>query len=299
MEQRAGVRSPWPSRRWVLWVLPALAVTALFTIYPIVESLRLSFHSWQGFGAEEFVGLANYQRLLADGVAHRALWNTFLFAVLTTLGTVVIGAAIALAIDRRVLIASVFKRLVFLPVILPVVFTGLVWVYGMDANFGWVNETLGFIHPSLQRAWLSDPGLVMYSIIAVTILQYSGFPMIIILAALQDIPAEIHEAATLDGVSEIQRARHVSLPLVRDVIATIVLLQLLFGFNVFDQVFVMTRGGPGSASEVMSYYVFRQAFDLQRFGLGAAAAVVTSVVVVAVAMIYLTAFRSRRISRAG
>lgn len=279
--------------------MPAVAVTALFTIYPIVESVRLSLHTWRGFGEQEFVGLANYQRLLADSVAHQALWNTFLFATLTTVGTVAIGAAIALAIDRRVYLASIFKRVVFLPVILPVVFTGLVWVYGMDANFGWVNELLGALHPALQRAWLSEPGLVMYSIIGVTILQYTGFPMIIILAALQDIPGEIHEAATLDGVSEIQRARYVSLPLVRDVIATIVLLQLLFGFKVFDQVFVMTRGGPGSASEVMSYYVFRQAFDLQRFGQGAAAAVVTSVVVVVAAMLYLTVFRSRRISRAG
>lgn len=274
-------------------------MTALFTIYPVVESIRLSLYAWRGYGAQEFVGLANYERLLADTVANRALWNTFLFAGLTTVGTVLVGGAIALAIDRRVLLSPIFKNVVFLPVILPVVFTGLVWVYGMDANFGWLNEVLGAIHPAFQRAWLSEPGLVMYSIIGVTILQFTGFPMIIILAALQDIPRDIHEAATLDGVSGLQRARHISLPLVSDVIATIVLLQLMFGFKVFEQVFVMTRGGPGSASEVMSFYVFRQAFDLQRFGLGAAAAVITSLVVIIVSMLYLTVFRARRISRAG
>jgi len=216
LSRRDSGPSPRSGHRWTLWIVPAVVVTALFTIYPILESIRLSFYSWKGFGAQRFVGLANYQRLLDDEVALRALWNTVLFAVLTTAGTVVLGAIIAIAIDRRVFLASAFKRLVFLPVILPVVFTGLVWVYAMDANFGWVNQLLRTISPALEQAWLSDPGLVMLTIIATTILQYTGFPMIIILAALQDIPRDVHEAATLDGVSESQRAVHVSLPLVRE-----------------------------------------------------------------------------------
>lgn len=264
-----------------------------------MEAVRLSFFSWQGFGDQEFVGTANYQTLFSDEVAHLALWNTFLFASLTAIGTVIVGGAVALALNRRVRFSPFFKNVIFLPVILPVVFTGLVWLYGMDANFGWLNQLLAFISPSLQQAWLANPSLVMPSVIGMTILQFAGFPMVIILAALDDVPLEVHDAATLDGVTELQRVRYITLPIIRDVILTILLLQLLYGFKVFDQIFVMTGGGPGRVSEVMSTYVHRQAFSLQRFGLGSAAAVGTSIVVISVSLIYQAIFRTRRMSRAG
>lgn len=286
-------------RRWYLWAIPALALTLFFTLYPTFEAVRLSFFSWQGFGEQVYIGTENYQTLATDSVAVLAFWNTFLFATLTALGTVVVGGAIALALNRRIKLSGFFKNVVFLPVILPVVFTGLVWLYGMDANFGWLNELLGMISPELQQAWLSNPSLVMPSIIGMTILQFAGFPMIVILAALDDVPHEVQEAATIDGVTELQRVRYITLPMIRDVIITILLLQLLYGFKVFDQVFVMTGGGPGRVSEVMSTYVHRQAFALQEFGLGAAAAVVTSIIVVALSMIYQSVFGTRRMSRAG
>jgi raffinose/stachyose/melibiose transport system permease protein len=187
---------------------------------------------------------------------------------------------------------------IFLPVVLPIVFTGLVWVYGLDTDLGAVNTLLDSIHPGLGQPWLSDPSHVMWTIELVTILQFAGLPMIIILAALEDVPKEILEAAALDGAYALRRARDISLPLVRDVILTMLLLQLMYGFKVFDQVFVMTGGGPGNASEVMSTYVYRQAFTLQHFGLGAAGAVVTCVVVIAVSMAYVTVFRGGRIARA-
>ncbi len=288
-----------PSRRWVVWLLPAVVLTLFFTLYPVFEAVRLSFFSWRGFGDQTFVGADNYAELLGDPVGRTALWNTLLFAVLTAVGTVVVGGAVAIALDRHIPMSSFFKNVIFLPVILPVVFTGLVWVYGMDANFGWLNQMLGAISPRLQQAWLSDPDIAMYSIIGMTILQFAGFPMVVIMAALGDVSREVHEAATVDGVSELQRVRYVTLPIIKDVILTILLLQLLYGFKVFDQVFVMTGGGPGRATEVMSTYVHRQAFTLQQFGLGAAAGVVTSVVVVALSMTYQSVFGTRRMSRAG
>jgi ABC-type sugar transport system permease subunit len=288
-----------PGRRWVVWLLPAVALTLFFTLYPVFEAVRLSFFSWRGFGDQRFIGFDNYAELLGDPVGRTALWNTMLFAVLTAVGTVVVGGAVAIALDRHIPMSTFFKNVIFLPVILPVVFTGLVWVYGMDANFGWLNRMLGAISPQLQQAWLADPDIAMYSIIGMTILQFAGFPMMVIMAALGDVTREVHEAATVDGVTELQRVRYVTLPIIKDVILTILLLQLLYGFKVFDQVFVMTRGGPGRATEVMSTYVQRQAFTLQQFGLGAAAGVVTSIVVVALSMIYQSLSGTRRMSRAG
>jgi raffinose/stachyose/melibiose transport system permease protein len=283
---------------WWLWLLPATALTALFTLYPAIGSVRLSFYDWAGTGPQHYTGLANYRTLIHDGVFHNALVNTILFAVVTAVGTVGLGTMLALYIHRRLPLAGIFKALIFLPVVLPIVFTGLVWQYGLDTDLGWVNSSLDSIHQGLGQGWLSNPSLVMWTIELVTILQFSGLPMIIILAALQDVPKEVEEAAMLDGAYSLRRARDISLPLVRDVILTMVLLQLMYGFKVFDQVFVMTGGGPGNSSEVMSTYVYRQAFTLQHFGLGAAAAVVTSVLVIVVSMAYLSVFRARSISRA-
>src|SRR3954452_8247119 len=238
-------------RAWWLWLLPAAALTALFTVYPAIASVRLSLYDWAGYGAKTYTGAENYRTLWDDGVFHTALWNTFLFAFGTAIGTVAVGTAIALYLNRRGPLSASLKAVTFLPVILPIVFTGLVWVFGLDTDLGWINTTLDSIHRGWGQGWLSNPSLVMGTIIVKTILQFSGLPMIIVLAALEDVPREVNEAAILDGAYGIRRARDISLPLVRDVILTITLLQIMFGFKVFDQVFVMTNGGPGRSSEVL------------------------------------------------
>ncbi len=283
------------SVRWLAWLLPAAALTAVFTVYPGIAAARLSLYSYAGYGDETWVGLRNYKVLFADPTFRSSLWHTVQFAVVTAVGTVVVGTLIAVHLNRQNRYSRFIKAMVFLPVILPVVFTGLVWVFGLDANFGWVNSLLENLHAGWGQAWLSNPSLVMWTVEFVTVLQFSGLPMIIVLAALQDVPAEVQEAASLDGVSAFQRLRYITLPLVKDVILTVLLLQVMYGFKVFDQVFVMTRGGPGHASEVTSTYVYREAFQLQHFGLGAAGAVVTCLVVVLVSMAYLSVFRPGRI----
>jgi raffinose/stachyose/melibiose transport system permease protein len=285
-------------RRWWLWLLPAAGLTLLFTVYPAFGSVRLSLYDWAGYGPKTYTGGANYRDLWHDGTFHTALWNTITFAFVTAIGTVAIGTALALYISRRGPLSRTLKALIFMPVILPIVFTGLVWVFGLDTDFGWVNNVLDSIHRGWGQGWLSNPSLVMWTIDVTTILQFTGLPMIIVLAALEDLPKEVDEAAMLDGAYGLRRARDISLPLVRDVILTITLLQIMYGFKIFDQVFVMTNGGPGRSSEVLSTYVYREAFVLQHFGLGAAGAVVTCVVVVVVSMVYLSIFRTGKIGRA-
>ena len=270
---RSHARRP---RNWILYSIPALALSFLFVAYPTIESVRLSFFDWPGFGEAEFIGFENYVTFAQDALARRALWNTIVFAVATAVGTVAIGTIIALAIDRRIPAASTFRFLIFLPVFIPVVFTARVWLFGLDPTFGWANEILGVIHPALDRPWLGDPTTAFWAVIAVSVLQYVGFPMIIVLAALQDIPPEIGDAAMIDGASPTQTVVYVTLPLIRDVLATIFLLQLIFGFLSFDQVFIMTGGGPGNATEIMSTFVYQKAFIANKFGYAATAGVVTA-----------------------
>ena len=282
-----------------MFSLPAVSLSAFLLLYPFLDSARISLLEWTGAGQGTFVGFDNYSDLARDAVARLAIRNTVLYSIGMTIGTVGIGGAFALAIDRRIPGSSIFKFLIFLPVLLPIVFTSLVWAFFLDGNFGGINDILGWIHPSLPRPWLGDPSTVNFMIILVSVLQFAGFPMVILIAALRDIPRDIHEAATIDGVSALQRVRHISIPSIRDVIATITLIQFMFGFRVFDQVFVMTRGGPGRLSEVAATFVWREAFVNRRFGYATAQAIVTSLVIAIISMVYLTILRPRRLERAG
>ncbi len=284
---------------WLVFALPAVSLSAFLLLYPFLDSARISLLDWTGAGQGTFVGLDNYSDLARDPIARLAIRNTLVYSIGMTIGTVGIGGAIALAIDRRIPGSSAFKFLIFLPVLLPIVFTSLVWAFFLDGNFGGINDILGWIHPALPRPWLGDPATVNIMIILVSVLQFTGFPMVILIAALRDIPRAIHEAATIDGVSALQRVRHISIPSIRDVIATITLIQFMFGFRVFDQVFVMTRGGPGRLSEVAATFVWREAFVNRRFGYATAQAIVTSLVIAIISMAYLTILRPRRLEQAG
>ena len=284
---------------WVAFALPAVALSAFLLLYPFLDSLRLSLLDWTGVGEGTYIGFDNYSELAGDPNAKLAIRNTLVFAIANAILSVGIGGAIALAIDRRIPGAKAFKFLIFLPVLLPAVFISLVWSVALDGNFGWFNDILGWIHPSLSRGWLGDPTWVLPTITLVSVLQYVGFPMVILLAALEDVPTYIHEAATIDGVTGLQRVRYISIPSIRDVIATIFLVQLMFGFRVFDQVFVMTRGGPGRVSEVAATFVYREGFLNRRFGYATAEAMVTAIVIAVCSMVYVTIIRPRRLEKAG
>jgi ABC-type sugar transport system permease subunit len=279
--------------------LPAVALSAFLLLYPFLDSARVSLLEWTGIGEGTYVGFDNYAELLGDPNAGLALRNTIVFAFANAILSVGIGLAFALAINRRMPGAESFKFLLFVPILLPTVFFSLVWAYALDGNFGWFNDILGWIHPSLPRGWVGDPSWVLPTITLISVLQFTGFPMIILLAALEDVPRDVHEAATLDGVTELQRVRYISIPSIRDVIATIFLLQLMFGFRVFDQVFVMSRGGPGRVSEVAATFVYREAFLNRRFGYATAEAIVIAIVIAVISMIYVTIIRPRRAERAG
>lgn len=283
---------------WFTFVLPGILLSGALLLYPFLDSIRLSFFEWGGVGDKTYVGTDNYNELVRDKNAWMAIRNTTLFAIANAVFTVGIGGGFALAINRKVHGARLLKYLIFLPVLLPAVFISLVWMVALDGNFGWFNDILGWIHPSLPRGWLGEPSWVLPSVMLVSTLQWVGFPMVILLAALDDVLPDIHEAATLDGVNGLQRAWHISIPSIREVISTIFLVQLMFGFRVFDQVFVMTGGGPGRVSEVATTFVYREGFLNRRFGYATSQAVVTAVLIAVVSMVYVSVVRPRSIEKA-
>jgi ABC-type sugar transport system permease subunit len=268
----------------------------VFLALPLFQSLILSLYRWNGISQPVWVGLDNFRHLLTDDkVFILSLKNNIIFSIFTTFGTIILGFLLALAVERRVRGWRIFKVTYFLPVMMASTVVGLLWGRLLDPTFGPLNTLLKALGWAQPPSWLGDPNLVLFSIIAVSIWQYAGFPMIIFLAAIESIPGEIHDAATIDGVNWWQRATRIILPLVMNVVVVIVMLQLIFSFKVFDVVWAMTTGGPGDASSVLGIYLYRTAFTYTQFGYGSAVAVAMFVIIFTLSMLYLRLFQPGRV----
>ena len=271
-----------------VFMLPAVLFIALFILYPMIQSLILPFFRWKGYGELTFVGLKNYQTMFGkDEFFWTALTNSLLFSVLATVGTVSIGFVLAVLIDFKIRFWAAYRFLFFLTVSISVVVTGLLWVKVLDP-FGLLNALLGALGlEHLQRVWLGDVRTAMPAIIATAVWQYSGFTMIFLLAGMQSIDAELYESATIDGASRLRTVFSITIPLLRHVFSVIVMLQLIFSFKVFDQVWVMTQGGPSGATEVLGTHLYKDAFRLVRFGYGSVIASIMFFVAVVFSLIYI------------
>jgi ABC-type sugar transport system permease subunit len=274
------------ARLGIIFLIPAFSLIIIFIAYPLLRSLYLSLFEWNGITHPEFVGLENFKYLLQDASFLNALENTIVLAVTTTAGIVGVGFLLAVAIERRVRGWAVFKFVYFLPVMLSLTVVGMLWGELLDPTYGAVNVFLKFLGMEKPPVWLGDPNLALYAIIGITIWQYTGFAMIVLLAAMENIPPDIHDAATIDGVGSWGRITHIILPLVKPVLAVLVMLQLIFSMKVFDIVWVMTRGGPGEATSVLGVYLYKNAFVYTHFGYSSAIAVVMTVIIFTLSMVY-------------
>lgn len=272
---------------WYLFLAPAVVLLVVFMAYPLLDSLGLSLYRWKGLGPRQFIGINNFQALVQDRFFWAALWHTLVFAVVVTLGTVGIGFLLAMVISRRVWAWRAFRIGYYLPVMLSTVVVGVVWARIYEYNYGLLNSLLRSIGlGSLALPWLADVRYALWSVIAVPIWQYVGFPMIVILAAIEGIPQDLHDAATIDGVNEWQRAVHLTFPLIRPVVASISMLQVIFSLKVFDVVWVMTKGDPGGSSAVLGTFLYRQSFETQKYGYASAVAVVMFAIVFTATYLY-------------
>jgi len=289
---RQDLTRPRAQGGWLFLGPPALLLAA-FILVPLIDLLTLSVQRWDGLGSRTFAGSSNFEALLTDPRFWSALRNNILFSLVTVAGSVLIGFGLALAVDRRVTGWRVYKVVYFLPVMISMAVVAVLFSAIYEPNLGLLNSALRAIgRPELAEVWLGDPSLVMPAIMAVWIWQYSGLAMLYLLAAMEGIPQDLHDAATVDGVSEIQRLRYLIVPLVRGVLVIVVLLQLVFSLKVFDVVWVMTRGGPGFSSEVWAILMYRAGFIDSRFGYAAAIAVTMSVAIGLAALLYQRVFRT-------
>jgi raffinose/stachyose/melibiose transport system permease protein len=280
-------------RNDVPWLLALPAVAALFAFHfvPVAFGGYYAFTDWDGLGHASWIGLRNFRDIAGDRFERAVLWRTLELAGLFVVLVNAIGLALALALNRAIKTRNVLRVLFFAPVALSPLAIAFVWEW-IFAPDGALNRLLGSVGlSSLQRSWTGDPSTALWTVLVVLVWQFTGLTMVLYLAGLQQIPEEIEEAALVDGASAWLRFRKIVLPLLAPAITVSVTLTFVIGMRVFDQVFALTRGGPVRASETLGYEVWKQTFELGRWGYGAAFSVILTIVVLGLALIQLTFLR--------
>lgn len=248
-----------------LFLLPAFIPLILFRIFPMLASLVVSFTEWNLLRAPVFVGLENFASVLLDPKFHKALGNT-LYYMVGYLPLVITGAlAIAVLLNSKLKGVAFFRGIYFLPVVTSWVVVALLWKWLLSPEGGIVNYLLSLIGIA-GPGWWTDPNWAMPSIIIASVWKDLGFNMLILLAGLQSIPVHLHEAATIDGANRWERLRYVTLPLLTPSILFAMVLAMIGAFQVFDQVWVMTEGGPAGATTVVMEQVVKNAFKYGLMG---------------------------------
>lgn len=273
-----------------LFLAPSLLPLMAFVLGPMVASLVLTLFQWNLLQPPRFVGLDNFARLVGDPAFHAALVHTVQFVVGYLPLVMVGGLAIALALHRATRGTAVFRTAYFLPVVTSWVVVALMWRWLLNPSTGIVNWALGLVGVA-GPGWWTDPGWAMPSIILASAWKDLGFVMVIFLAGLQAIPADYYEAADIDGAGRWARFRHITLPLLSPASFFVVVISLINSFQVFDQVWVMTGGGPAGASSVVVTEVVRNAFSYGQLGYASA---MSWVLFVAILAVTLAQFRLQR-----
>jgi multiple sugar transport system permease protein len=252
-----------------LFLGPSALGVAVFLFGPIIASFALAFAHWDLLSPPRFAGLENFGALLNDPEFWGALVHTLTFIVGYVPLVMVLGLAVALALNSAIPGRGFWRALYFLPVVTSWVAVALVWKWLLNPSYGLVNAGLGVLGVQ-GPAWLFDPAWAMPSVILTSLWKDTGFVMTILLAGLQGIPREYEEAASIDGASPAQRLWSITLPLLMPALVFALTISLINSFQVFDQVYVMTGGGPAGATTVLIERIVKNAFSYSRMGYAAA-----------------------------
>jgi raffinose/stachyose/melibiose transport system permease protein len=278
-----------------LLYVPALLLFAVFTVYPLISGIGLSFTNWSGYSAERsFTGAANYLRLFQDDTFRLVLVNTLIYGVGSTILQQVLGLGLALALDRPLRGRGPIRAIVYLPVLVSPVIMGTMYYLLFQYNNGAFNDIVVALGGE-RVAWLSNAGTSVAIIVAVNTLQFVGLSMIIYLAGLQSIPAMYYEASMLDGAAGWKKFRYITLPLLQPAFATSIILNLIGGLKLFDVIQVLTGGGPGYATNSVSTYIGITYFASQSAGYASAMGIVLFLLIVAFTLLLTTVLNRRRL----
>jgi multiple sugar transport system permease protein len=270
----------------------AVIILLALTVFPLVYSLALSFHKWSLTkpGPWRFVGLLNYWDILKNPVFWRVIMNTFVFTVSAVTLQFVIGLGLAHLFYRELRGESVLRSTLVLPMMVPPILIGLIWLFMYKKDFGIINNMLKLL--SIEPiTWLSKPSTAMSAIIIADVWQWTPFMFLLLLAGLKSLPVELFESARIDGASSWQIFRYVTLPLLKPIIAIAIIIRFMDAFREFDKIFQLTGGGPGVATETISLFIYRNGFRYFKMGYASALSYLTLIIIVAFTMVYIRAVR--------
>ncbi len=277
---------------WAFVLIP-LVVEVGWVFWPAVNSFYLSLTEWNGAGAPEFVGLNNFRDLGSDEIFRTALKNNVIWAVGFGFFSVALGLALAVTLNRSRRGVGVYRSAIYLPMVFSLAVTGLFWRVMYEPN-GAINSALGAVGlSSLERQWLADPNTALYAVLVAAVWRQVGYVMVLYLAGLKGCDPQLDDAANVDGANAWQRFWHITMPQLRGVNTVVFAVTVIDSLRTFDIVWAMTRGGPYNSSQLLSTYMFQQAFTNVNLGYGSAIAVV----IFALAIIFIITYLARALRR--
>lgn len=267
-----------------MFIAPALISLLVFMVYPVIASFAISGFDWGILTPPRFIGIENYKTLFRDPVFLESLKNTFVWVIMYVPASILVSLVVALAMDMPLRGIGFFRTMFYLPVMTPMVVCALLFVWIYNTDFGALNYILSFFNIPPVR-WLTDKNISLLSIALMSVWKHSGYNMLILLSALQGIPESLYEAAALDGITPWKKLINIKLPLIMPSMYFVVLTSVIDAFQVFTEVYIMTKGGPGYSTYTVSFYLFNNAFEFGKMGYACAMSVVMFVIILAVTLI--------------
>lgn len=279
---------------YAVFLIPGIFMLLLFIVFPLLANIGISFTRWRGVGTPTWIGLANYKKAIGDSVFWGSFRNNLYLIFAMTVIPTIISLFLATVLFDYIAdkfgkgVSNFFRAGFYLPQIIPVVVLGVVWRWILQPNWGALNWLLNFIGlNSLTHAWLGDRSTAMYSIMGMMVWFQIGYSLVIFMAALQRVDPQLYEAAALDGASWLQKFFYITIRLIRPEIYVVVLTTMIHALKVFGPVYVMTRGGPGRATIVASYFSFQNFFQRAAVGYGATISTVLTVIIILITIGYI------------
>jgi multiple sugar transport system permease protein len=277
-----------------LFILPGTLLFVVWTLYPLLVSLVMSFAEWNLIKPSQFIGLENYRRALSDPVFWMSLRNTLLYTIITVPAQMVLGLGVALLLDTPLRARALFRTIYYIPVVTSWVVVSLLFTYLFNAQAGlinWLLQSVGLIGKPIN--WLGEAGTANLVIALLGIWKGVGWTMVIFLAGLQSIPVDLHEAAAIDGAGGWQRLRYITIPLLQRTTLFVLVLLTIGGFQVFISVYIMTGGNPVHRTDVLLTYMYDNAFSYLDLGYGSALSYLFAIMVFSLSIVQMRLLRRR------
>lgn len=274
------------------YVLLAPDVIGLTFVYvlPILFTVFLSFHTWTGMNQPQFVGWRNYLELFRDPVWRRSVRTTLTYLVLYVPAIVSGSLFLAMLVNTRLREVKLYRTIFFLPIVMPVIIAAVVWTFIYEPSYGVINFVLSSFGLA-KHAWLGSQKEALLAVVVVSVWKQTGYFMIIFLAGLKNIPAQYYESGEIDGAGPAAKFFHITLPLLKPTFVFVLVINLITALQDFDQIYVMTKGGPNYATHVQIFYIYEKAFRFWKMGAASAASIVLFLVIFLLSLLQLKIFR--------